>query len=445
MSTAGTRTADPGRRREHRAWYAYDAGASAFNTSVITVFAGPYITGMAEVAADGADTVSLLGLQVATGSVFLYGVSVSVMCQVLVLPLVGAVADRSPNKPRLLGLFSAIGVAATIALALTSGGAWLAAGLALLVGNVAFGAAAVVYDSFLPEIALPDERDAVSSRGWALGYLGGGTLLALHLVLFLLEVFPDARAAQVAIATSGLWWLTFASITVRGVRSRPPLRDRVPGEGVAASFRELAATFRQLRRAPLTLRFLVGYLLYNDGVQTVIAAAAVFGSDELGLEEAVLIQAILIVQVVAFVSALALAKVAARIGAKATVLGTLVVWTAVIGLGRNIPAGDPVIFTVLAACIGLVLGPTQALSRSMFSQLVPDGREAEYFGLYQISERGTSWIGTLALGLAVQLTGSYRSGIVVLIAFFVLGGVVLAATDLRRAIAEAGNPVPERV
>ena len=160
MSTAGTRTADPGRRREHRAWYAYDAGASAFNTSVITVFAGPYITGMAEVAADGADTVSLLGLQVATGSVFLYGVSVSVMCQVLVLPLVGAVADRSPNKPRLLGLFSAIGVAATIALALTSGGAWLAAGLALLVGNVAFGAAAVVYDSFLPEIALRAERAA---------------------------------------------------------------------------------------------------------------------------------------------------------------------------------------------------------------------------------------------------------------------------------------------
>jgi UMF1 family MFS transporter len=195
----------------------------------------------------------------------------------------------------------------------------------------------------------------------------------------------------------------------------------------------------------LTLRFLVAYLLYNDGVQTVIAAAAVFGSDELGLDEAVLIQAILVVQFVAFIGALLLERIARRIGAKRTVLGALVLWTAVIGIGRSVPAGDPTAFTLLAVAIGSVLGGTQALSRSMFSQLVPAGREGEYFGLYQISERGTAWIGTLSLGLAVQLTGSYRSGILVLLVFFVTGGALLATTDLRRAIAEAGNEVPDRV
>jgi UMF1 family MFS transporter len=123
----------------------------------------------------------------------------------------------------------------------------------------------------------------------------------------------------------------------------------------------------------------------------------------------------------------------------------LVLWTAVIGIGRSVPAGDPTAFTLLAVAIGSVLGGTQALSRSMFSQLVPAGREGEYFGLYQISERGTAWIGTLSLGLAVQLTGSYRSGILVLLVFFVTGGALLATTDLRRAIAEAGNEVPDRV
>ena len=433
------------RRREHRAWYAYDVGASAFSTSVVTVFAGPYLTGLARADADAAGMVSLLGIPLAAGSVFLYGVSVSVLVQVLLLPMIGAAADRSSRKPWLLWMFTLLGVAATIGIAGVTGAAWqLAAGL-LLVANVAFGAAMVVYGSFLPEIAAPDERDVVSSRGWAMGYLGGGTLLLGHLLLFLFAGLDDGVAARVAMATAGVWWLVFAVTTVRGVHARPPLRQPVAGEGVGASFRELLVTLRQLRRTPLTLRFLLAYLLYNDGIQTVIAAAAVFGADELGLDEQVLIQSILLVQFVAFGGALLMERIARRVGPKRTVLASLLVWTGIIAVGRTIPAGDPLAFTLLAVGIGTVLGGTQALSRSMFSQLVPSGREAEYFGLYEISERGTSWLGTFALGVAVQATGSYRSGILVLLVFFVSGGVLLALTNMRRAILEAGNPLPDRV
>jgi len=440
--------ADPeARRREHRSWYAYDWATSAFNTSVITVFAGPYLTGLARAGSNDDGFVSLLGIPVRDNSWFLFVVSASVLLQVLVLPVVGAIADRSTNKPRMLGRLALAGSVATVALFATTGGAWLAAGLLLLVGNVLFGAAAVVYDSFLPEIATADERDAVSSRGWAFGYAGGGLLLLGHLALFLSAEslgIDDGLAARLALATAGLWWAGFSVITVRGVRARTPLLAEGEG-GIADSFRQLRTTLRELRSTPLTLRFLVGYLLYNDGVQTVIAAAAVFGADELLLEQDVLIGAILAVQFVAFFGALALGRVARFAGAKRTVLGSLVVWSLVVGLGRGVPAEDPLAFLLLSVAIGFVLGGTQALSRSMFSQLVPPDREAEYFAIYQISDRGTSWIGTFTLGLAVQITGTYRSGILVLLAFFVVGGLVLAATPMRRAIEESGNPVPEKV
>lgn len=173
-----------------------------------------------------------------------------------------------------------------------------------------------------------------------------------------------------------------------------------------------------------------------------IAAASVYGSDELDLDQTVLIGAILAVQFVAFGGALLLGRLARRFGAKRTVLASLALWSGVIAYGRTIPAGGAARFLAMAVLIGLVLGGTQALSRSMFSHLIPAGREAEYYGLYQISDRGTSWIGTLSLGLAVQATGSYRSGILVLLVFFLAGGALLAATDLRQGIEDVGNEQP---
>jgi len=447
--------ADPAaRRREHRAWYAYDWANSAFSTSVITVFSGPYLNGIAQNVADASGNVPLLGFQVSANSYFPFAVSLSVVLQALTLPIVGAAADRADDKRRLLHWLVAVGAVATVGLFLATGERLQFGALCLLVANVAFGGAAVVYDSFLPEIADPDERDAVSSRGWATGYAGGGLLLAVHLVLFLFAEslgLSENLAARIAMASAGIWWFGFSQVTIRGLTRRPPLVEIDPDldegivAGAGASLRELWHTIRQLRHTPRTLVFLAAFLLYNDGVATVITAAGIFATDELGIDLSTLTAAILLVQFVAVFGALAMGRIAMHIGAKKTILGSLVVWTVVIGLGRTVAAGDVTGFFLLAAGIGFVLGGTQALSRSLFSQLIPKGEEAQFFALYQLSDRGTSWLGTFALGVAVNTTGSYRDGILVLLFFFVSGGLLLAVTDVRRAIREAGNDVPEVV
>ena len=395
----------------------------------------------------------LLWFDVVSSSYFAFAVSLSVIGQALALPIVGAAADRSPDKRRLLQGLVAVGALATVALFLATGERLQLAAICLLVANVAFGSAAVVYDSFLPEIATPDERDGVSSRGWAAGYAGGGLLLAAHLALFLFAEdlgLSEGLAARIAMASAGIWWFAFSQITVRGLRRRPPLVETAGQRGgvlrgARLSLRELATTLRGLARTPRTLVFLAAFLLYNDGIATVITASGVYATDELGIELTALTGAILLVQFVALFGALALGRIAGVIGAKRTILGSLVLWTAVIGYGRVIEAGDVVAFFVLSAAIGFVLGGTQALSRSLFSQMIPQGEEAQFFSLYQLTDRGTSWLGTFVLGVAVNTTGSYRAGIVWLLAFFVSGGLLLAATDVRRAIAEAGNEVPATV
>jgi UMF1 family MFS transporter len=390
-----------------------------------------------------------LGIQVAAGSYFPYLVSLSVLLTVLVLPVVGAVADRSAHKKRLLAGAAFTGAGATVAMALVTGGRYLLGGALFVLANVAFGASVVVYNSFLPQLAGPDERDAVSSRGWAIGYLGGGLLLALNLVvLAVLDNGTDQRTLDLArwsIVSAGVWWAVFTLLPLRWLRERPPLEGvAVRGNRLTDGFRQLNLTVRGLRAYPLTLLFLLAFLVYNDGVQTVISLASQYGTEELKLTQSTLVATILVVQFLAFGGALALGALARRIGAYRTVLLSLVLWTVVILAAFRLPARAPLPFLLLGGCIGLVLGGSQALSRSLFAQLVPAGKEAEYFGFYEISDRGTSWLGPLAFGLVFQLSGSYRIGLVSVLVFFVAGFGLLLAVPMRRAIVAAGN-VPPRL
>jgi UMF1 family MFS transporter len=315
-----------------------------------------------------------------------------------------------------------------------------------------------VYDAILCEIAPPDDRDDVSSRGWALGYLGGGLLLAVNLGLVSGHSalgLSTETAVRLSLLSAGLWWGLFTIIPYRGLRDLASGGQRaaagrvtVSDDGrttLSSSFGQLAETLRHLRGYPETLTFLIAYLFYNDGIQTVIYAASIFGQEELRLESSQLILTILVVQFVGFAGALLFGRVAGRVGAHRTVLSSLVLWCAVVAVGYVLPVGRFLPFIGLAVLIGLVLGGSQALSRSMFSQLIPAGREAEYFSLYQATERGTSWFGTLTFGLVFQLTDSYRLAIIALVAFFVIGGLVLARVDVRRGIQDAGNPVPALV
>ena len=433
------------RVREQRGWYWYDWANSVFTTSVTTVFLGPYLTDVAEAAAGGKDgTLHPLGVPVSPDSVFPYLLSVAALVQVLVLPVVGALADRTRRKRELLGGFAYLGALATAGLALVTGGDYLLGAGFFLLANTCFGASVVVYYSWLPEIAGPDERDAVSSRGWAWGYLGGGLLLALNLALFLdadALGLSDGDAVRICFVSVAAWWAGFTGIPLRRLRNRPALPG-APAPTAAGSFRQLAVTVRSLRAYPQTLLFLAAYLLFNDGIQTVIGLSAQYGDRELELSRTVLISTILLVQFVAFGGALLLGRIAARIGAKRTVQGSLLVWVAVLCLAFGLQQGSAVQFYLLGVGIGVVLGGTQALTRSLFGQMTPLGREAEYYGLYEISDKGTSWLGTLLFGLALQFTDSYRIAIVSLIVFFVAGLALLSRVDVRRAVAEARGEQP---
>ncbi|GIF47794.1 UMF1 family MFS transporter [Asanoa ferruginea] len=448
----------PSTRRERSGWYFYDWANSAFQTTVITVFLGPFLTTVTELAAGcalGADECSgrvhPLGIGIAAGSFYPYLISLSVLLQVFVLPIVGAIADRTPHKKRLLGVFAFIGSLATILFAFVTGERYLLGGLLFLIANIAFGAAFVVNNSFLPQLAAPDDRDKVSSRGWALGYLGGGLLLLLNLVAVMLlsEDGNDQRTMDLArwsIVSAGVWWAAFTVLPLLWLRDRPiVVSPDVPtprGNVLTDGFRQLGGTLRHLKAYPLTLFFLLAFLVFNDGIQTVITLASQYGTEELKLEQNTLIVTILIVQFLAFGGALALGRLAERIGAWKTVLLSLVLWIGVIVAAFWLPAEEPLPFMILGACIGIVLGGSQALSRSLFSQMIPVGKEGEYYGFYEISDKGTSWLGPLAFGLVFQLTDSYRIGIVSLVFFFVVGFFLLLAVPIRRAIVAAGNTPP---
>jgi UMF1 family MFS transporter len=448
--------AQPSTRRERIGWYFYDWANSAFSTTVVTVFLGPYLTNIAETAAGCGDeniscddrSIPVLWLSIAPGSLFPYAVSLSVFLTVFVLPVVGAIADRSPRKKQLMALFAYLGAAATTGfLFLVDDRYLLGAGL-FLVANISFGASVVVYHSFLPQLSNPDDRDTVSSVGWAFGYIGGGTLLLVNVaaVLFNDELgLSVGDVARYSLVSAGLWWAGFTTIPLLWLRNRPPAEGLARGNALLDGFGQLWHTLKSLKAYPLTLFFLAAYLVYNDGIQTVIALAGTYGAEELGHEQSTLTLTILMVQFLAFLGALLLGYLAKLFGAWKVLLGSLLLWIVIIAGAYMLPKEDIALFVALGGAIGLVLGGSQALSRSLFSQLIPKGKEGEYFGLYEISDKGTSWLGPLVFGLAYDLTRSYRSAIISLLIFFVVGFLALLFVPMRQAIVAAGNRPPHKL
>jgi UMF1 family MFS transporter len=273
-----------------------------------------------------------------------------------------------------------------------------------------------------------------------MGYLGGGLLLVANLAFYLLREkigVPTDLAVRINLASAGVWWMGFSFFTWLRLRPRMAVRPLPKGESYASvGFKQLWSTLRQMRNFPETLKFLVAYFLYNDGIQTVISLSSQFGQEELGMSVAALTGAILMVQFVAFFGSLFFNLLAKRMGAKAAVAASLVLWTGALVYAYAGLRGATG-FYALAAGIAVVLGGSQALSRSLFSRMIPEGQEAEYFSLYEVGERGTSWLGPLLFGLALQFTGSYRLAILSLAVFFLAGLALLLCVDVERAEREA--------
>ncbi len=459
MSTP-TSIADLGpldRRKQQRAWNWYDWANSAYYTTVLSVLFAPYMITVAGKAAGCADaddtcskTVSVLGLHLAAGSLPFYLTSFATIASAFVLPVVGAFVDRSSRKKWNMAGFAFAGSFFCMLLFFMQGTNWQIGAIAVVLSSILGGCSLTAYYAILVDISTEDERDDASSRGWAFGYLGGGLLLLVNLVMFLgHDTFGLSKSMSVRLSllSAGIWWAGFTVIPLTKLKNYPALNVVVEdGKGLLArSFGQLFTTLRELRNYPMTMTFLIAYLFYNDGIQTVIYAASTYGEKQLDFDTSVLIGTILIIQFVAFGGALSFGRLARSYGAYTCILWGTFAWMAIVVVAMFLPARNAVLFYLVAVAIGIILGGTQALSRSFFSLLIPRGREGEYFSLYNAAERGTSWFGTLLFGVVFQLTGSYRPAILALIVFFVLGAFFLLRLDPKRGIEEAGNRLPSVV
>jgi len=430
----------------------YDWANSAFYTTVVGALFSPYITRLAQAAVGENGVVLDLGPlgAVTAKSLPTLCVSISVGAQVFLLPILGAIGDYSNLKKRLMALFCYIAVVANCLMFFITDNLYLFGGVLFIVANVCFGAALVFYNAFLPDITTEDQTDKVSSRGFAYGYLGGAILLALNLLLVLRAEqlgISTSLAVRLSLLSAGVWWGAFALITFALLKSRPSKKSLPPGKGyVATGFSEIVTTFKELRRLPLTARYLLAYLVYNDGIQTVVFAASAFLEQELfpGGNPEFLLQIFVMVQFVAVAGALLFERLAYVIRTKNAIIVSLVIWSGIVIYAYRFLDTVPEAW-ILAGAIAIVLGGSQALSRSLFSRMIPAGKEAAFFGLYEVSERGTSWMGPLLFSIVIARTGSYRQALLSLIFFFVVGLVLLWFTNTDKGVHEAGHLVPEEV
>lgn len=441
-------------RKEIFGWMLYDWANSAFFTTIVGVLLGPYLLGLAQSAVgENGVILDLVAFKVTPKGLPAFCTALSVVSMVVFLPVLGAIADYTNLKKLLMAGFCYIGVLSSAALFFVTE-SYVICSILFVVGTMTFAAANVFYNAFLIDITSEDNRDKVSSYGYGLGYLSGFIMLVLN-VLLLTNVdslgITTGLAVRICFLGAAIWWGLFAAISFALIKSRGVSKTIPKGQSVVTiGFTELRATLSELRGLRHTLFFLVAYLFYNDGIQTVILQSSVFISNELfTLEErnadadkSFLIVIFMIAQISAFVGALIFERIARSLGAKRTIILALVIWCGIVIYAYGFFATKTQAY-LMGGAIGMVLGAAQALSRSLFSQMVPRGREASFFGLYEISEKGTSWMGQLMFAIIVGATGSFRHAILGLIVFFVVGTVILLFTDVRRAIHDAGNLTPE--
>lgn len=443
-------------RREIFGWLMYDWANSAFYTTIIGVLLGPYLTALAQGSVGENGVIYSFGFfgAVTAKNLFSLSITASVFAQVLFLPVLGGIADYSNLKKRMMAFFCYLGVIASCLLFFVTDSNYLFGGLLLIISNLSFGAANVFYNAYLVEITTEDQRDFISSYGFAAGYFGGIIMLVLNLLIVQNAEslgLTTGLAVRVSFLAAALWWGIFALVTFYSIKSRGAAKTLPPGKNlVSIGFSEIGETFRQLKKLRYTRRFLIASFCYNNGIQTIITSASVFLAQELFVargEEAsqsFLLGIFFAAQVSALVGAISFERLARVIGAKKTLLISLAIWMCIVvfAYGFLETVGQAWVMSVF---IGLVLGSSQALSRSLYSQMIPKGRESSFFGIYEISERGTSLVGSLVFAVVVGATNSFRQAILSMIFFFAVGIIILIFTDINKAVAEAGNAAGEKV
>ncbi|HEX5109726.1 MAG TPA: MFS transporter [Vicinamibacterales bacterium] len=418
-------------RPELRAWAMYDWANSAFQSTVITAVFPPFFSSYAA---------SGLAPPEATAR-FAWATTVAVAITAIIGPILGAIADYRALKKRMLAAFMLAGVTATLLMATISEGGWTYAAGLFIVSNIAIASSLVFYDSLLPHIASADEIDRVSTAAYAVGFLGGGILLALNLAFILApERFglPDAiSGTKLSFASVAVWWLVFSIPVLRRVVEPTAVleADETGRENaVRVAFQRVRETFHELRGYRQAFLMLVAFLLYNDGIQTIIRMASIYG-EEVGIGRTPQIAAFVMVQFVGVPCSLFFGRLADRIGTKTAIYLALAVYTGISTLGYFMTNAWQ--FFALAFLVGTVQGGSQALSRSLFARMIPRHKSSEFFGFFSVFEKFAGIAGPALFALSVSLFESSRAAVLSVILFFVLGGLALTQVDVAAGEAEA--------
>lgn len=419
-------------KRAVRAWIMYDFANSAYATTVLAAVLPIFYSDVAASTLSSTKASAYLG----------YTHSVGMLCVALLSPVLGAITDLSGRKGRFLTVFSLLGMAATLGFAFIGNGDWLAASCLLVLSTIGFAGANSFYDSLLPDLVPSGKREYVSSQGYAYGYIGGGILLAVNLLMIekpewfgLADTLAGTRWSFVTVA---VWWLVFSMPIFR----HAPVLKRVQegktsgGEYIRLGFKRVSRTFRELKKYPELLKFMVAFWFFNDGINTIILMATIYGTS-IGIGTSDLILALLITQFIGFPCTLLLGKAAERFGTKRFLYISLATYVLIVGLGYFMTSA--VHFYILAAMVGLVQGGSQSLARSMFSDLMPPNRTGEFFGFVNVTGRFSSIFGPFVFGIVGDLTGSTRWGILSLLAFFLIGIVLMAWSNMEKGKREALN------
>jgi MFS transporter, UMF1 family len=433
-------------RPELVAWAMYDWANSAFMVVIITAIFPIYFAAVA--AADLPPQTATFRFTVAT--------TIGLAIIAVLAPILGSMADFLGAKKRMLAGFMILGVISVALMFLIQRGDWLLAAVLFILANIGANGSFVFYDALLPHVARPDEINRVSTAGYALGYLGSGMLLALILAWIQKPewfglpsgpgITPEAATlpSRLAFLSVAVWWLLFSIPLLRRVSEPPPLRPSgAKGSAIAGSFTQLAATFRQLRVYRNAFLMLLAFLVYNDGIGTIIRMATIYGT-EIGIGRGSLIMSILLVQFVGVPFAFLYGIMADRIGAKRAIFLGLIAYAGISVLGYFMTSATH--FLILALLVGMVQGGTQAISRSLFASMIPKRQSGEFFGFFAVFEKFAGVFGPGIIALVLSITGSSRLSILSLISFFVVGSILLLKVDIeagqRQArVADADVPV----
>ncbi|MBE0598342.1 MAG: MFS transporter [Desulfuromonadales bacterium] len=426
------------KRRAWFGWCMYDWANSGFATVVLAAVFPVYFAAL--VPTDGA-YIPFLGRTMPAAALWGYIIAASMFLVAILAPYLGALADHRGDRRRFLILFTLLGAAATSLLAFAGPGRYWLAGALFIVANVGFASGNVFYNAFLPALARGSEMDRLSARGFATGYVGGGLLLAFCFVLIQWPAtfgLADAGSAtRLGLLITGLWWVGFAIPTFLYVREEVLPH---PPEGLPTGLRGYLRTLAEIRHYRDLAVFLIAFLFYNDGIQTIIVVSAIFARQELGLSQTSILGCFLMIQFVAWPGAILFGRLAERAGAKTAVMVSLAIFTGVTVYAFFLQREWE--FWLLAFVVALVLGGSQSISRSLYGALIPPGKNARYFGFYAVSSKFASILGPFIFALITDLTRSARFSILALAGFFLVGMALLATVKVERGQAQALREIP---